>query len=140
MLSVVANRSALHAQLTAIVETTAKSVLSQVCKVVDEDSVELRLELSRLLVVNSTLADKVNSLESELTNVRKGDQPQSRQSQRSVGVQTVSSTDGDACGMSQKSSSQTIKTTKRNKQKKKNKHIMHASDFNAILPFAFCFF
>lgn len=109
MVSVTANRSALRAQLTAIVETMAKSVLSQLCKVVDEDTVELHLELSRLLVVNSTLADRVNSLESELTNVRKNDQPQLRQSQRSVGVQTRSTTDGDPCG---KSSSQTIKTNK----------------------------
>lgn len=108
MLSVTANRNALRAQLTAIVETMAKSVLSQLCKVVDEDTVELHLELSRLLVVNSTLADKVNSLESELTNVRKNDQPQLRQSQRSVGVQTRSTTDGDP-GMS---SSQTIQTNK----------------------------
>ncbi|XP_029692390.1 uncharacterized protein isoform X3 [Takifugu rubripes] len=97
MLSAMANRSDLHSQLTAIVQTMAKSVLSQVCKVVEEDSAELRLELSRLLVVNSTLADKVNSLESELTNVRKTNQPQFRQSQRSIGVQTVSTTDGDAC-------------------------------------------
>lgn len=99
-----ANRNDLHSQITAIVETMAKSVLRQVCTVVDEDSVELRLELSRLLVVNSTLADKVNSLESELTNVRKNDQPRLRQSQRSIGVQTASTTDGDARGMSHKSS------------------------------------
>lgn len=109
MLSVTASRSALRAQLTAIVETMAKSVLSQLCKVVEEDTVELRLELSRLLVVNSTLADKVNSLEGELINVRKNDQPQFRQSQRSVGVQTGSTTDGDPCG---KSSSQTKAKTK----------------------------
>lgn len=95
-----ANRSVLHSQLTTIVEKMATSVLNQVCKVVDEDSVELRLELSRLLVVNSTLADKVNSLESELTNVRKTDRAQLRQSQRSIGVQTVSATDGHPCGMS----------------------------------------
>lgn len=109
-MSVTANRSALRAQLTAIVETMAKSVLSQLCQVVDEDTVELHLELSRLLVVNSTLADKVNSLESELTNVRKNDQPQLRQSQRSVGVQTGSTTDGDPCG---KSSSQTSRGKKK---------------------------
>lgn len=100
MLSVTASRSALRAQLTTIVETMAKSVLSQLCKVVEEDTVELRLELSRLLVVNSTLADKVNSLESELTNVRKNDQPQFRQSQRCVGVQTGSTTDCDPVGKS----------------------------------------
>ncbi|CAG12166.1 unnamed protein product [Tetraodon nigroviridis] len=100
MVSVTAHRSALRAQLTAIVETMAKSVLSQLCKVVDEDTVELHLELSRLLVVNSTLADKVNSLESELTNVRKSDQLQFGQSQRSVGVQTGSTTDGHPCGKS----------------------------------------
>lgn len=104
MMSVAANRSALRAQLTAIVEAMAKSVLSQLCKVVDEDMVELHLELSRLLVVNSTLADKVNSLESELTNVRKNDKIQL--GQHSVGVQTGSATDGDPCG---KSSSQTIR-------------------------------
>lgn len=103
-MSVAANRSALRAQLTAIVEAMAKSVLSQLCKVVDEDMVELHLELSRLLVVNSTLADKVNSLESELTNVRKNDKIQL--GQHSVGVQTGSATDGDPCG---KSSSQTIR-------------------------------
>lgn len=123
MVSVTAHRSALRAQLTAIVETMAKSVLSQLCKVVDEDTVELHLELSRLLVVNSTLADKVTSLESELTHVRKSDQPQLRQSQRSVGVQTGSTTDGDPCG---KSCSQTIKK--------------NPPDLNGILLFAFSYF
>lgn len=105
-MSVTANRGTLRAQLTTIVETMARSVLSQLCQVVEEETVELHLELSRLLVVNSTLADKITSLESELTNVRKNDQPQLRQSQCSVGVQTGSTTDGDPCG---ESSSQTIR-------------------------------
>ncbi|XP_043955588.1 zinc finger protein 300-like isoform X2 [Gambusia affinis] len=49
-------------------ETMAKSAFSQVCKLVDQDSAELRSELSRLLFANSALTEKVNSLECELTS------------------------------------------------------------------------
>ncbi len=78
-------------------EMMAKSVLSQICKLVDEESTELRLELSRLQVANSILVGKVNSLEFELT-VAKSNAPKLCQSYRSVGVQTVCDEDGDAHG------------------------------------------
>lgn len=93
-----ASRSTFHSQLSSIMETMANSVLSQVCKLVDEDSVEIRLELSRLLAANSNLADKIKSLESELTAVR-SDPPKLSERNRSVGVQTACSKD-DACGTS----------------------------------------
>nr|XP_046270685.1 zinc finger protein Gfi-1b isoform X2 [Scatophagus argus] len=91
-----ASRLTFHSQLSSIMETMSRSVLSQVCNLVDEDSRELRLEFSRLLVVNSTLEDKVNSLECELTAVR-SDAPKLCQSYHSVGVQTVCFRDGDDC-------------------------------------------
>ncbi|XP_044036732.1 zinc finger protein OZF isoform X2 [Siniperca chuatsi] len=89
------SRLSFHSQLSSIMETMARSALSQVCKLVDEDSAELRLELSRLLVANSALADKINNLECELTIVR-SDTPKLGKSYRSVGVQTVFYSDGDA--------------------------------------------
>lgn len=94
----------LHSQLSSIMETMAKSVLSQVCKLVDEDSTELRLELSRLLAANSTLSDKVTNLERRLTAVRSKPSKLSK-SHRSVGVQTVCYRDDDACGASHNNNS-----------------------------------
>ncbi|XP_070779063.1 uncharacterized protein [Enoplosus armatus] len=90
-----ANCLSFHSQLSSIMEAMARSALSQVCRLVDEDSAELRLELSRLLVANSALAEKVNTLECELTIVR-SDAPKLCKSFRSVGVQTVRYRDGDA--------------------------------------------
>lgn len=86
-----------HSQLSSIMETLARSALSQVCKLVDEDTAELRQRLSRLLAANSALAEKVNSLECQLTVVR-SDAPTMSKSYRSVGVQTVCHRDGDANG------------------------------------------
>ncbi|MED6293048.1 hypothetical protein CHARACLAT_006816 [Characodon lateralis] len=85
-------RLSIHSQLSSIIETMAKSTFSQVCKLVDQDTAELRSELSRLLFANSALAEKVNSLECELTCVR-GDTPKKSRSYCSVGVQTVSCRD-----------------------------------------------
>ncbi|KAM4717844.1 uncharacterized protein FYW61_017782 [Anableps anableps] len=82
------SRVSIHSQLSSIMETMAKSAFSQVCKLVDQDSAELRSELSRLLFANSALAEKVNSLECELTSVRR-DTPKKSRSYCSVGVQTV---------------------------------------------------
>lgn len=65
----------------------AKCALTQVCKLVDEDSAETRMELSRLLSTNSALAEKVNSLKSELTVV-KSEPPKLITACRSVGLQT----------------------------------------------------
>ncbi|KAM9843952.1 uncharacterized protein ACBR49_013073 [Aulostomus maculatus] len=65
------SRLSLHSQLSSIMETMARSALSQVCKLVDEDSAGLRLELSRLLCANSALAEKISSLEYELTVVKR---------------------------------------------------------------------
>ncbi|MEQ2268693.1 hypothetical protein XENORESO_011142 [Xenotaenia resolanae] len=87
-----ARRLSIHSQLSSIIETMAKSTFSQVCKLVDQDTAELRSELSRLLFANSALAEKVNSLECELTCVR-GDTPKKSRSYCSVGVQTVSCRD-----------------------------------------------
>ncbi|KAI3359727.1 hypothetical protein L3Q82_014097, partial [Scortum barcoo] len=89
------SRASFHSQLASIMETAARSALAQVCKLVDEDSAELRLELSRLLLANSALAEEVSRLESELTAER-GDAPGPGKSSRSVGVQTVCRRDGDA--------------------------------------------
>lgn len=75
-----------HSQLSSIMETLARAALTQVCRLVDEDSAELRLQVSRLLVANSVLTEKVNSLESRRTTVR------------SVGVQAVCHRDGDTYG------------------------------------------
>ncbi|TKS92078.1 hypothetical protein D9C73_025721 [Collichthys lucidus] len=88
-------------------ETMARSVLCQVCKLVDEDSTELRLELSRLMAANSALTEKVNALECELTVVR-SDAPKLCKSYHSVGVQTACDSDGDAHDLSSVSGSPTI--------------------------------
>ncbi|XP_059203641.1 protein odd-skipped-related 2-like isoform X2 [Centropristis striata] len=90
-----ATRLSFHSQLSSIMETMARSALSQVCKLVDEESAELRLGLTQLLAANSALADKVNSLECELMIVR-SDAPRLCKNYRSVGVQTVCHRDGDA--------------------------------------------
>ncbi|CAN9505605.1 unnamed protein product [Ophioblennius macclurei] len=91
-----ATRLPFHAQLSSIMETMARSALLQVCKLVDEDSTRLQLELSRLLLANSALKEKVNSLECELT-IAASDAPELRgKSYRSVGVQTARRGDGDA--------------------------------------------
>lgn len=78
-------RLSLHSQLSSIMETMAKTALSQVCKLVDEESSELRLECSRLLFANSALTEKVNHLQCELTIVKTN----ASKSYRTVGVQTV---------------------------------------------------
>uniref|UniRef100_A0A1A8MV76 C2H2-type domain-containing protein n=1 Tax=Nothobranchius pienaari TaxID=704102 RepID=A0A1A8MV76_9TELE len=94
-----ASRLSFRSQLSSIVDTMAKSVLTQVSKLVDEDSAELRMEVYRLLVANSALAEKVNNLECELTIVR-SDTPKMCKGYRSVGVQTASSRDEDASDVS----------------------------------------
>lgn len=86
------SRVSIHSQLSSIMETMAKSAFSQVCKLVDQDSAELRSELSRLLFANSALTEKVNSLECELTSAVR-DTPKKSRSYCSVGVQTVCSRD-----------------------------------------------
>lgn len=85
-----ATRLSLHSQLSSIMETMAKTALSQVCKLVDEESSELRLECSRLLFANSALTEKVNNLQCELTIVKTN----ASKSYRTVGVQTVCSNKG----------------------------------------------
>ncbi|XP_068192439.1 uncharacterized protein [Antennarius striatus] len=92
---VMSSRLTFHLQLASIMETMTRSVLSQVYQLVDEDSGKLRLELSRLLEVNSTLADRVRSLECELTAARR-DAPETSRTNRSVGVQTAACRDGEA--------------------------------------------
>lgn len=87
------SRLPFHSQLSSIMETMARSVLSQVCKLVDEDSTELRLELSRLMAANSALTEKVNTLQCELTVA-----PKLCKSSHSVGVQAACDRDGDAHG------------------------------------------
>lgn len=93
-----ARRLSLHSQLSSILETMASSALSQVCKLVDEDSAEIQLELSRLLLANSALAGKVKSLECELATAR-SDVPKPCKVYRTVGIQTVSARDGDPHGI-----------------------------------------
>lgn len=69
-------------------EAMAKSALIEVCKLVEQDSSELLREVTRLMVANSALADKVNHLECELTVVR-SDVPKVSRCCRSVAVQTA---------------------------------------------------
>ncbi|XP_068434861.1 gastrula zinc finger protein xFG20-1-like [Clinocottus analis] len=88
------SRRSLHAQLSSMMEAMARSALCRVCELVDEDEAELRLSLSQLVVANAALAQKVNSLEGELTVVR-SDAPGLCKSYRSLGVQTVWCRDGD---------------------------------------------
>ncbi|KAM9745193.1 uncharacterized protein ACNS7B_009626 isoform 2-T2 [Menidia menidia] len=90
-----ATRISFHSQLSSIMETMAKSALAQVCKLVDEDSSELRSELSRLLFANSALEEKVNSLDCKMT-ITRCDAPELCKSYRSVGVQTVCRRDEEA--------------------------------------------
>ncbi|KAK5884853.1 hypothetical protein CesoFtcFv8_018630 [Champsocephalus esox] len=90
-----ASRVSLHSQLTSIMGKMAISALKQVCKLVDEDSAELRVGFSLLMEANSALEEKVNSLECELTTMR-SEAPVLCKSNRSVGVQTVCHKDGDA--------------------------------------------
>ncbi|XP_019120528.2 zinc finger protein 2 isoform X2 [Larimichthys crocea] len=97
------SRLPFHSQLSSIMETMARSVLSQVCKLVDEDSTELRLELSRLMAANSALTEKVNTLQCELTVA-----PKLCKSYHSVGVQAACDRDGDAHDLSSVSGSPTI--------------------------------
>ncbi|XP_062263622.1 zinc finger and SCAN domain-containing protein 21-like isoform X1 [Platichthys flesus] len=89
-----ARRLRLHSQLCSVMETMARSALGQISNLVDEDSAELQLEVSRLLFANSALAEKVNRLESELCTVR-SDTPNSCKSSRTVGVQTVRHSEGE---------------------------------------------
>lgn len=86
-----ATRLSIHSQLSSIMETMAKTVLNQVCKLVDEDAAELRLECSRLLFANSALSEKVNNLQCELTLVK----TKSCRSLRTVGVQTDCRSNGE---------------------------------------------
>ncbi|XP_054463969.1 zinc finger protein 354B isoform X2 [Anoplopoma fimbria] len=60
-----ADRRSFHAKLSSIMETMARSALSQVCELVDGDVAELRRGLSQLLAANSALVEKVKSLEGE---------------------------------------------------------------------------
>lgn len=82
-----ASRISLNSQLSFIMETMARSALSQVCKVVEKDASELRSELARLQAANTALTEQVCSLECEITVVR-NDARQLCKSSRSVGVQT----------------------------------------------------
>ncbi|XP_037647037.1 zinc finger protein 765-like isoform X1 [Sebastes umbrosus] len=92
------SRLPFHSQLSSILETMARSALSQICKLVDEDSAELRLGLSQLLGANSALEEQLTGLESELAATGRSDEPPGSlcKSYRSVGVQTVCHRDGDA--------------------------------------------
>lgn len=92
-----ATRLSIHSQLSSIMETMAKTALSQVCKLVDEDTAELRLECSRLLFANSALSEKVNNLQCELTFVK----TKFCRSLRTVAVQTEARSEADRCDNNQ---------------------------------------
>lgn len=77
----------LHSKLSSIMETMAESAMAELCKAVDEDTVELRLELSRLKSLNSALTEKVDTLECELTAAR-SDAIGLPRSHRTVAIQT----------------------------------------------------
>ncbi|XP_041673332.1 zinc finger protein 54-like isoform X2 [Cheilinus undulatus] len=89
------SRLSLNSQLSSIMETMARSALLEVCKLVDQDSAGLRSELCQLQAANSALAEKVTSLECELTIVR-SDSRKMGKSSRSIGIQTVCYTDASA--------------------------------------------
>ncbi|XP_053708078.1 oocyte zinc finger protein XlCOF7.1-like [Synchiropus splendidus] len=55
-----------HSQLCSIMETIAASALDQVSKLVDKETAELRLEVSRLMFANSALTEKVKTLQQKL--------------------------------------------------------------------------
>ncbi|XP_054615742.1 uncharacterized protein LOC129171270 isoform X2 [Dunckerocampus dactyliophorus] len=78
----------LQSKLSSIMEAMATSALAQLCKAVDDDTVGLRLELSRLQTLNSALTEKVDELECELT-AAKGDAPKLGKSHRTVAIQTA---------------------------------------------------
>ncbi|XP_019715246.1 zinc finger and SCAN domain-containing protein 20-like isoform X1 [Hippocampus comes] len=77
----------LHSKLSSIMESMAESAMAELCKAVDEDTVELRLELSRLKTLNSALTEKVDTLECELTAAR-SDVNGLPRSHRTVAIQT----------------------------------------------------
>ncbi|XP_077382486.1 uncharacterized protein LOC144021985 isoform X5 [Festucalex cinctus] len=83
----------LHSKLSSIMETMAESAMAELCKAVDEDTVELRLELSRLKTLNTALTEKVDTLECELTAAR-SDIPGQPRSHRTVAIQTDDDVDG----------------------------------------------
>lgn len=91
-----ASRFVLNSQLSFIMETMARSALTQVCELVEKDTAELRSEVARLLVENTALTERVSSLQCEITVVRNDGRPMCKSS-RSVGVQT-SCTDSEPNG------------------------------------------
>ncbi|KAM9785173.1 uncharacterized protein ACBT44_022074 isoform 3-T3 [Syngnathus typhle] len=78
---------ALHSKLSSIMDAMAESAMVELCKVVDEDTVELRLELSRLKMLNSALTEKVDTLQCELTAAR-SETPGLPGRHRTVAIQT----------------------------------------------------
>ncbi|XP_037112667.1 uncharacterized protein LOC119125852 isoform X1 [Syngnathus acus] len=78
---------ALHSKLSSIMDAMAESAMVELCKVVDEDTVELRLELSRLKTLNSALTEKVDTLQCELTAAR-SETPGLPGRHRTVAIQT----------------------------------------------------
>ncbi|XP_056144401.1 zinc finger protein 629-like [Lampris incognitus] len=81
------DRLSFHSQLSSIMEVMARTALSQVCKLVDEDSAELRSELSRAMVDNVALTEKLRHLEGELKMIR-SEAPKCSVYCRTIGVQT----------------------------------------------------
>ncbi|XP_077589856.1 uncharacterized protein LOC144208070 [Stigmatopora nigra] len=77
----------LHSKLSSILKTLAESAMAELSNAVDEDTVELRLELTRLQTLNLALKEKVDTLECELT-VARNDVPPVPRSHRTVAIQT----------------------------------------------------
>ncbi|KAM4597849.1 uncharacterized protein ACJ7VT_021412 [Polymixia lowei] len=86
------NRFSFHTQLSSIMEMMARTALSRVYKLVDEDSAELRSELCRALTDNAALIEKLHSLECELT-IMTSKAPKLHKDCRSIAVQTGGSGD-----------------------------------------------
>ncbi|XP_077412995.1 uncharacterized protein LOC144043338 isoform X8 [Vanacampus margaritifer] len=84
----------LHSKLSSIMKTMAESAMAELCKAMDEDRVELRLELSRLKTLNTALKEKVDTLECELTAAR-SDVSGHPRSHRTVAIQTDDDVDGN---------------------------------------------
>lgn len=83
-----------QSQLCSIMETIAASALDQVSKLVDQETAELRLEVSRLMYANSALTEKVKSLEQKLGS--KESEPKFRAGLRSLGSKTAPRSAEDA--------------------------------------------
>ncbi|KAL2101591.1 hypothetical protein ACEWY4_003352 [Coilia grayii] len=78
-----------HTQLTTIMDIMTKTALAQICRLFEEDSANLRKEMSRVMTENKLLHDQLRCLECELTIVQGKKGPHKRpKAYHTVGIQT----------------------------------------------------